>query len=299
MRQAWADWAARALGVTTELDEISPTIGSKEIVAWLPTILGLNDAHVVAIPELAYPTYAVGAQMVKARVVTYVTADEIPDNATLIWVNSPSNPTGQVQTVSQLQDIVARARAIGAVVVSDECYIELGWEVTPVSILHPDVIGESNQSVLAVHSLSKRSNLAGYRSGAVLGDRQVIADIIALRKHAGMLLASPIQAATMAALTDADHVASQRDVYHNRRVVLRAALTQAGFEIDHSQAGLYLWVTRGIGCFETVSMLADAGILCAPGDFYGQAGQQHVRLALTATDERINQVASRLAKLPA
>ena len=297
LRQAWSDWAARALNVAVQLDEISPTIGSKEIVAWLPTILGLNSEHVVAIPELAYPTYAVGAQMVKAQIVTYTTANEIPANTSLIWVNSPSNPTGQVQTLSELKAIVEKARAINAVVVSDECYIELGWEVTPVSILHPEVIGDSNNLVLAVHSLSKRSNLAGYRSGAVMGDRALIADIIALRKHAGMLVASPIQAATVAALADPTHVAIQRDVYHNRRAVLRQALTQAGFEIDHSQAGLYLWATKGIGCLETVSMLADVGILCAPGDFYGQAGRQHVRLALTATHERISQVASRLAQL--
>jgi succinyldiaminopimelate transaminase len=236
--------------------------------------------------------------MAKAKMLTYNSAEEIPADTALVWVNSPGNPTGEVKSVAHLSSVVARAREIGAVVVSDECYIELGWDVTPVSILHPDVIGPSNESVLAVHSLSKRSNLAGYRSGAVLGDARLVADILALRKHAGMLLPSPIQAATVAALGDPDHVTAQRDVYHNRRAVLRQALNQAGFEIDHSQAGLYLWATKGIGCLETVSMLADVGILCAPGDFYGQAGGQHVRLALTATHERISQVASRLAQLP-
>jgi succinyldiaminopimelate transaminase len=299
LRQAWADWAQTALSVTIGLDEISPTIGSKEIVAWLPTILGLGPEHTVAIPELAYPTYAVGAQMARANFVTYNHADEIPAETSLIWVNSPSNPTGEVKSVAHLKAVVNRARDIGAVVVSDECYIELGWDADPVSILHPDVIGNSNESVLAVHSLSKRSNLAGYRSGAVLGDKRLIADILALRKHAGMLLSSPIQAATVAALGDPDHVARQRDVYHNRRTVLKAAVLEADMQIDHSQAGLYLWVTTGKPCLETVSLLASVGILCAPGDFYGLSGANHVRMALTATDERISQVAARLAALSA
>ena len=299
MRQAWSDWAQRALGVSVTIEEISPTIGSKEIVAWLPTILGLGPEHTVAIPELAYPTYAVGAQMAKANFVTYNNAEEIAANAALIWVNSPANPTGEVKSVDELKAIVNRAREIGAVVVSDECYIELGWDVTPISILHPDVIGTSNENVLAVHSLSKRSNLAGYRSGAVMGDKKLIADIVALRKHAGMLLPSPIQSATVAALGDPSHVALQRDVYHNRRTVLAASVRDAGMEIHHSQAGLYLWVTAGKPCLETVAMLADVGILCAPGDFYGPAGANHVRMALTATDERIAQVADRLAALSA
>jgi succinyldiaminopimelate transaminase len=237
--------------------------------------------------------------MARAKFVTYTQVEEIPADTALIWVNSPSNPTGEVKTVEHLSAVVVRAREIGAVVVSDECYIELGWDVTPVSILHPDVIGASNESVLAVHSLSKRSNLAGYRSGAVLGDRRLIADILALRKHAGMLLPSPIQAATVAALGDSTHVAHQRDVYHNRRTVLSTAVLDAGMQIHHSQAGLYLWVTAGKPCLETVALLAGVGILCAPGDFYGPAGSSHVRMALTATDERIAQVATRLAALPA
>lgn len=285
--------------MSVSIEEISPTIGSKEIVAWLPTILGLGQEHTVAIPELAYPTYAVGAQMAKANFVTYNTAAEISADTSLIWVNSPANPTGEVKSVDELKAIVTRAREIGAVVVSDECYIELGWDVIPVSILHPDVIGASNESVLAIHSLSKRSNLAGYRSGAVMGDKKLIADIVALRKHAGMLLPSPIQSATVAALSDPIHVAQQRDVYHNRRAVLSAAVLDAGLQIHHSQAGLYLWVTAGKPCLETVAMLADVGILCAPGDFYGPAGSNHVRMALTATDERIGQVALRLAALSA
>ena len=235
--------------------------------------------------------------MARANYVQYETAEQIPDEVSLIWVNSPANPTGEVKSVAELQAIVNRAREIGAVVVSDECYIELGWEIQPVSILHPTIIGASNESVLAVHSLSKRSNLAGYRSGAVMGDPKLVSDILALRKHAGMLLAAPIAAATIAALADADHVKAQRDVYHNRRSSLRQAITGAGFQVDFSHAGLYLWATLGRSGMETVDLLAEVGILCAPGDFYGPAGVNHVRMALTATDDRIEQVASRLADL--
>lgn len=295
LRNAWVQWASRTINAALTADQVSPSIGSKEIVAWLPIVFGLTENSVVAIPELAYPTYAVGALMAHAKFVTYTSADSIPETADLIWVNSPSNPTGEVLSVSELQAIVARGRHLGAPVVSDECYIELGWDVEPVSILDPRVCGTDHSGLLAVHSLSKRSNLAGYRSGAVLGDAKLIGDIISLRKHSGMLLPTPIQAATIAALGDEDHVARQREKYAKRRDLLHTAFTNAGFRVDHSSAGLYLWVTNGQDCLETVSWLADRGILAAPGDFYGPTGSKHVRIALTATDERVAACVTRLA----
>ena len=276
-------------------DQVVPSIGSKEIVAWLPIVFGLNQNSTVAIPELAYPTYAVGAMMAHAKFVTYKQASDIPDNADMIWVNSPSNPTGEVLGINQLKELVARGRELSAPVVSDECYIELGWEVEPISILDPRVCGTDFTGILAVHSLSKRSNLAGYRSGAVLGDAKLNGDIVSLRKHAGMLVSTPVQMATIAALGDDAHVAMQKARYAKRRDVLHTALVSAGFRIEHSQAGLYLWATNGSDCLETVNWLADKGILAAPGDFYGPAGQRHVRLALTATDERISSAAARLS----
>ena len=294
LRQAWVEWAARTLNANLSLDQVSPSIGSKEVVAWLPIVLGLNAESVVAIPELAYPTYAVGALMAHARFVTYTSAENIPDGTDLIWVNSPSNPTGEVLGVTELQALIARGRELGAPVVSDECYIELGWEAEPISILDPRVCGTNQSGLLAVHSLSKRSNLAGYRSGAVLGDSKLIADIISLRKHSGMLVPTPIQVATIAALGDDAHVAVQREKYGKRRDLLHTALVSAGFRIDHSQAGLYLWATRGEECASTINWLADRGILAAPGDFYGPAGARHIRIAMTATDERISAFAKRL-----
>ena len=275
-------------------DQVVPSIGSKEIVAWLPIVFGLNKDSIVAIPELAYPTYAVGAMLAHAKFVTYRQASDIPDHTDLIWVNSPSNPTGEVLSADQLKELVARGRELSAPVVSDECYIELGWEAEPISILDPRVCGTDFTGILAVHSLSKRSNLAGYRSGAVLGDSKLVNDIVSLRKHAGMLVSTPVQLATVAALADDAHVAIQKARYAKRREVLHAALSSTGFKIEHSQAGLYLWATNGSDCLETVNWLAGKGILAAPGDFYGPAGQHHVRLALTATDERIASAAARL-----
>lgn len=294
LRQAWVSWAKRILSAELNTDQVVPSIGSKEIVAWLPIVFGLNQSSTVAIPELAYPTYAVGAMLAHAKFVTYKQASDIPDGTDLIWVNSPGNPTGEVLSANQLKELVARGRELSAPVVSDECYIELGWEAEPISILDPRVCGTDFTGLLAVHSLSKRSNLAGYRSGAVLGDTKLINDIVSLRKHAGMLVSTPVQLATAAALANDEHVAIQKVRYAKRREVLRAALSSAGFKIEHSQAGLYLWATNGSDCLETVNWLAEKGILAAPGDFYGPTGQHHVRLALTATDERIASAAARL-----
>ena len=294
LREAWAAWAQRSLHSTIGQEHVSPLIGSKELVAWLPISLGLGKGNVVAVPELAYPTYAVGALMAGAEFVTYKSANDIPANTSLIWVNSPSNPTGQVLTVDELRSVVARGRELNIPVVSDECYIELGWDNEPVSVLHSSVNDGDLTNILSVHSLSKRSNLAGYRSGAVLGDASLINSLIQLRKHSGMLMPMPVQHATIAALADDDHVIAQKDLYRKRRDVLHSALLGAGFSIEHSQAGLYLWATMNKDCMETVAWLAEKGILVAPGDFYGPAGQQFVRVAMTATDERVAAFAQRL-----
>lgn len=294
LRQAWINWVKTVANCDLTVDQVVPTLGSKELVAWLPIIFGLAKGSTVAIPELAYPTYAVGALMAHANVITYVTAQDITDTVDLIWVNTPSNPTGQVLSAVQLKEIVERGRKIGAPIVSDECYIELGWSVKPVSVLDRSVNDGDLTGILAVYSLSKRSNLAGYRSGAVVGDPELIDNITSLRKHSGMLLPTPIQHATIAALGDTKHVEIQKAKYGARRDLLHTALVEAGFEISHSEAGLYLWATRGEDCFATVDWLATRGILVAPGDFYGVAGAKHIRVAMTGTDERISQFASRL-----
>ena len=296
LREAIVRWLDRRLGVVgVDSADVLPTIGSKELVAWLPTLLGLGAGSRVVVPELAYPSYAVGALLAGAEVVTTdATLSLGPARIDLVWVNSPSNPTGRVLPAEHLAKVVAWARERGAIVVSDECYIELAWSAKPVSILHPDVCGGSHEGLLAVHSLSKRSNLAGYRAGFVAGDPARVAELLAVRKHAGMMVPTPVQAGMVAALDDDEHVREQASRYRSRRELLLAALGEAGFEVSHSEAGLYVWASRGEPCSDTVAWLAERGILVAPGDFYGSAGSQHVRISLTATDERITAAATRL-----
>jgi succinyldiaminopimelate transaminase len=250
----------------------------------------------VVVPELAYPTYEVGATVAGCRVVvTDSTVAVGPERVSLVWVNSPGNPTGRVLGWEHLAKMVAWARAQGAVLVSDECYFELGWEAEAVSVLDPRVCGGSHEGILAVHSLSKRSNLAGYRAGFVLGDPALVASLLEARKHLGLMLPQPVQDAAIAALGDTTHVAQQRERYARRRDHLLSALLDAGLTVEHSEAGLYLWASRGEPCWDTVAWFADRGILVAPGDFYGAAGARHVRVALTATDERVAVAVRRLA----
>jgi succinyldiaminopimelate transaminase len=300
LRAAASGWLARAHGVCVPPDDVLPVVGTKEFIAWLPVMLGLGPGDTVLQPELAYPTYDIGARLAGASVLA---SDSLlsagPARVRLVWVNSPSNPTGRVLPVEHLRKVVAWARERGAVVASDECYISLGWEASPVSVLHPEVCGPSRDGVLAVHSLSKRSNLAGYRAGFVTGDPALVAGLLAVRKQAGMIMPGPVQAAMTAALDDDAHALEQFGRYQARRSQLRAALTSAGWQIDHSEAGLYLWATHpACDCWSAAELLAaEGGILVAPGELYGPAGKRHIRVALTATDERIAAAAQRLAAL--
>jgi succinyldiaminopimelate transaminase len=215
----------------------------------------------------------------------------------LVWINSPSNPTGRVLGADHLRKVVAWARERGALLVSDECYIELGWEgERPMSVLHPDICGGDRTGIVAVHSLSKRSNLAGYRCAFAAGDPDVIGELLAVRKNLGLQLPGPQQVAMKAALDDDAHVEEQHARYARRRAALRAAVEAAGLRVDHSEGSLYLWATREESCWDTVSWLAGLGILVAPGDFYGHAGRHHVRIAITATDERVDAAVARLAQ---
>lgn len=311
LREAAVGWMTRELRAQVDPVSVLPLIGSKELVAGLPALLGLGAGDVVAYPTPAYPTYQIGALLSGATPLPvtdrelldqWVAHDEQgPENLRLLWLNSPGNPHGRVHSAEVLRAIVAWARGRGVVVVSDECYISLGWEGTkPVSVLHPDVCGGSHDGLIAVHSLSKRSNLAGYRAAFLTGDPALVAELLEVRKHAGMLMPGPVQAACAAALDDDKFADEQKRRYRARREVLRKALETAGFRIDHSEAGLYLWASRIVGgepepCWNTVAHLADMGILVAPGEFYGPGGEHHVRVALTATDERVASAAARLA----
>ncbi|GAA2650036.1 bifunctional succinyldiaminopimelate transaminase/glutamate-prephenate aminotransferase [Streptomyces vastus] len=301
LRDALTGWCERRLGARGLTHRnVLPVVGSKELVAWLPTQLGLGPGtatskDVVAYPRLAYPTYEVGARLARADHVSYEDPTELdPTDLKLLWLNSPSNPTGRVLSKDELTRIVVWAREHGILVFSDECYIELGWEADPVSVLHPDVCGGSYEGLVSVHSLSKRSNLAGYRAAFLVGDEAVLGDLLQIRKHGGMMTPAPTQAAMIAALGDDTHVREQRERYAARRTALREALLRHGFRIEHSEASLYLWATRDESCWDTVAHLAELGVLAAPGDFYGPAGERFVRVALTATDERVQAAVGRL-----
>ncbi|QPK79918.1 succinyldiaminopimelate transaminase [Corynebacterium lizhenjunii] len=293
LQQAMRDNLARRTGVDSSIG-VLPVMGLKEAIAWLPTLLGMRGETIV-IPSVAYPTYEVAALMAGA---TLVRADDPRDfgSAAMVFINSPSNPTGEVLSVERLRAVVAWARENGAIIASDECYLDLAWDDSkrPVSILDPRVTDGDNTGLIAMHSLSKSHNLASYRAAFFGGDPQLIAELLELRKHAGLIVPGPIQAAMVQALGDADSEALQVRRYAQRRAKLVRALTDAGFRIEHSEASMYLWVTRGEDCRDTVDWLAQRGILVAPGDFYGPAGQKFVRVGLNGTDERIDAAVSRL-----
>lgn len=296
LRSAAVSALARRYGVRgVEESAVLPVIGTKELIAWAPTLLGLGASETVVIPELAYPTYEVGTLLAGAKVLRADgTAQVGPAPVALVYINSPANPSGKILGLEHLRKVVDWARHRGAIVVSDECYLGLAWDAEAISVLDERVNGGSLENLLAVHSLSKTSSLASYRAGFVTGDPALVAELLEARKHAGMIVPLPIQAAMTAALNDDEHEAAQRERYRARREVLLAAVRGAGLTVDHSEAGLYLWATRGEPCRDTVDWFAERGILVAPGEFYGPQGSRHVRIALTATDERIAAAASRL-----
>ncbi|MDO5617191.1 succinyldiaminopimelate transaminase [Kocuria sp.] len=309
LREAIVRWFERRRGVPgLDPEQVMPTVGSKELVAWLPLLLGLRAGDVVVRPTVAYPTYDIGAQIAGADHVAADDLDELDDDVRarvrLVWVNSPGNPTGIVRSTESLKKLVDQARALGAVVASDECYAELGWgdwDVenggTPVpSVLDPAVSGGDFSLLLSAYSLSKQSNLAGYRAAFVAGDAALMKDLVNSRKHAGMIVPAPVQAAMQAALNDDAHVVAQKALYRARREQLLPAIEAFGLEVEHSEAGLYLWAkpSDGADTWQTVGRFAQLGIVVGPGVFYGDAGAGHVRVSLTGTDERIHAAVERL-----
>jgi succinyldiaminopimelate transaminase len=303
LREAIVAWFARRRGVTgLGVENVLPTIGSKEFVAWAPYMLGLGGDDVVVHPRAAYPTYAMGAAIADVAAVAEDDPALWPATTRLVWVNSPGNPDGRVLDAAQLAARVARARELGAIIVSDECYAELGWDTPwdkqPIpSILDPRVTGGDLSNILCAYSLSKQSNLAGYRAAFVAGDPALVERLLVIRKHAGMMVPAPVQAAVTVALGDDTHVTAQKELYRRRRAALSPALIAAGFTIDGSEAGLYLWLTEGRDAWDSIARLAELGILGGPGHFYGDHFPQHIRVSLTASDEHIAAAVSRLSEV--
>lgn len=288
VQKALREWSVKHLQAPENVG-VLPSIGSKEMVTLLPFLL---RAKRVLYPDIAYPSYHVGAVLAGAEAIPVGQDPKSWPAADFAWINSPSNPTGALMSDQAMLDAIEWARTHNAYLVSDECYLELGWEDTPRSIL--SFSEATDVKVIALHSLSKRSNLAGYRAGFAVGNPAVISELLEIRKHVGMMMPAPVQAAMIAALADSEHVTRQRAVYLRRRTELHRGLAAAGFTIHDSVAGLYLWATRDEECWKSAEWLAGLGILVAPGDFYGVRGKNFVRAALTATDERIDAAVSRL-----
>jgi len=288
LQEAIQNWAINHLGASGDFD-VLPVIGSKELVAWLPTLL---QSQKVIYPEIAYPTYLVGALLAQSEPIAVGVDAATWPSADFAWVNTPSNPTGRVHSESELRATISWARQNSATLVCDECYIDFGDTATPTSLLK--YTDGDNSNILVVHSLSKRSSMAGYRGAFLIGDAKLISQIREVRKHAGMMVPLPIQNAMVAALSDESHVIEQRDRYNARRAALSPALIAAGFKIEESAAGLYIWCTRAEDCWKSVEWLAKLGIVATPGSFYGALGASHIRIAMTATDTQISDAAKRI-----
>ena len=297
-RNAVAEWFGRRRGVTLTSDQVMPTIGSKEFISFLPLMLGLGKGDVIVQPSVAYTAYVVGAALSGAEIVSEDDPAKWPKSTKLIWINSPGNPDGRVLDVDEMKACVVRARELGALLASDECYAELGWgkwaDTRIPSVLDPRVCDGSYENLLAIYSLSKQSNLAGYRAAFAAGTEELIKGLVNIRMHSGLIMPAPVQKAVIAALGDEEHVAAERVVYQRRREVLLEAVKAYGFDIADSEAGLYLWATLGEDCWVTVKRMADLGILVVPGEFYEAGGSQYVRFSITATDEKISEGAARL-----
>lgn len=298
-KNAVVEWFARRRGVEgLKPDQVMPTIGSKEIISWLPLLMGLGPGDAVVQPKVAYTAYVVGAALCGAEIISEDDPAKWPANTKLAWINSPGNPDGRVLDVAEMKAAVDRARELGALLASDECYAELGWdewseELIP-SALDPRVCGDSQEGILVIYSLSKQSNLAGYRAAFAVGEASLIKGLVNLRMHSGLNTPAPMQKVMAVALGDYEHVAVEKELYRERREILLTAVRGYGFELSDSQAGLYLWATLHEDCWTTVDRMAELGIIVAPGIFYGESSNQHVRFSLTATDANIEEAATRL-----
>ena len=310
LREAALEWIARRFGIEVPLSGVVACVGTKELVASLPHVLSLRDPtrDTVLYPAIAYPTYEMGAVLAGLRAVAVPLDNEWrldlsqvdPDDARralILWINEPGNPTGAGIGAEGMVAAVAWARERGVVVASDECYAEFTWDAAGRPAAPVTALSAGTHGVLAVHSLSKRSNMAGLRAGFVAGDERLVSYLGEVRKHAGMMMPAPVQAAAAVALADDDHVAEQRDRYAARRAVAIDGLRAAGLEHEGGPSTFYLWL-RGADDpdgWATARRLAEAGLLVAPGDLYGPGGSAHVRLSLTVADDGLARVLGRLA----
>ncbi len=300
-RGAASRWLNRMVGTELTEQDVRATIGSKEVVAGMPQWLRLRrpDLDTVLYPAISYPSYAMGATLAGCRAVPVPVDDDWQidltaidpadaERALCLWVNTPGNPAGGMD---DLEAAAAWGRANDVPVLSDECYIEFTWDEEPRSILQHGLEG-----VIAVHSLSKRSNLAGARAGFYAGDPELIHYISEIRKHAGFMPPGPVQAAAIAAFKDQNHVRAQRNRYERRLQAMQAVMKEYGIEVALPKGGFYLWVPApgGDAWALTEHLARDAGILVSPGEFYGDQGSGHVRIAVVQPDEMMDEALARV-----
>lgn len=310
-REAAAGWIARRFDVAVSSDAVLACIGTKELVASLPRLLSLRDPSrdTVLYPGVAYPTYEMGARLAGLRAVpvplderwlldlSRISEDDA-SRALVVWVNEPGNPTGASGGAGHLRAVVDWARECGAIVASDECYAEFTYDESGAPAVPATALAAGHDRVLAVHSLSKRSNMAGLRAGFVAGDAALVSYLGEVRKHAGLMTPAPVQAAATAALADDVHVDEQRARYAKRRAQAQEALLDWGLVHDGGPSTFYLWLRSAdgrAGGWSITRRLAEHGLLVAPGDLYGPDGSAHVRLSLTQTDDRLALAFERLA----
>lgn len=315
LRAAIAEWfsATRNVDLQAIHADVVPTVGSKEGVALMASLLHCDEGDVVVQPKVSYPTYEIGTQLAGAQVLK---VDDVADVASwrnvpgvkAVWVNSPCNPTGEVYSAERMAGIVVAAREIGAVVLSDECYALMQWRdavndaegeadslaSTPCALCDDVCLG-SAEGVLVLYSLSKQSNMAGYRTALIAGDRSLIGPMAAYRKQIGQIIPGPVQAAMAAGLRDFDAVKTQHSRYQERLGMLVSALRAYGYCTDMPQGALYVWVKAKSGdCWEDLRQLAEIGIVASPGEFYG--APEYLRFSATASDAAIASAAERLAR---
>jgi len=299
-RSATASWMKRRFGVDLTPDQIAACVGTKEFVASLAQYLHLRtpERDTVLYPAISYPTYAMSAQLASLRAVPVRMENGRLDlesidpsdvaRALVLWTNSPSNPTGQLDNLGAA---AAWGRANGVLVASDECYAEFTWASAPRSILQHGLEG-----VIAVHSISKRSNLAGVRAGFYAGDPDVVGFLRSVRQHAGMMVPGPVQEAVAAAYRDDVHVDLQRTIYRRRLELVRAGLEAVGVETPMPEGTFYLWGRgpEGNG-FATAQMLAErSGLVVSPGELYGEDAKAFIRVAVVQPDEALTRAVARL-----
>jgi succinyldiaminopimelate transaminase len=314
LREAACGWLERRFGVSLDASQVVACVGTKELVASLPHVLRLRDPSrdTVLYPAVSYPTYAMGAELAGCRAVPVplgegwhldlsAVTEEDAARALVLWLNEPGNPTGSAAGAEELAAAVEWARARGVIVASDECYVEFTWDAAGRHLPGATALSAGADGVLTVHSLSKRSNMAGYRSGFVAGDGDLVSYIGQVRTHGGRMMPGPVQAASAVAWADDSHVEEQRSVYAERRALALARLPEAGLVSVGGPATFYLWArpapdaAPGDG-WAIAARLAESGTLVSPGEFYGEGGADYVRIALVQPSDRIELAFDRLAR---